>query len=90
MGGAARAGRRRAQTVGGEALTVYNLDDPVPGAVSAEDTAEEAVANLANGPTHFVREQLRTGAPLLDSLPRNDAVRMMIEMGDSAMGMDQG
>jgi short-subunit dehydrogenase len=67
-----------------------DLDDPLPDAVSAEDTAEEAVAHLADGPTHFVSEQLRTGAPLLASLPRNDAVRMMIQLGDDAMGGNRG
>jgi short-subunit dehydrogenase len=65
-------------------------DDPIPGAVSAEETAEEAVANLADGPTHFVGEMLRTGAPMLASMPRNDAVRLMIEMGDSVMGRGDG
>ncbi len=67
-----------------------HVDDPIPSAVSAEDTAEEALAHLADGPTWFVGEMLRDGAPMLASMPRNDAVRMMIQLGDSAMGVDQG
>ena len=54
--------------------------------MSAEDTAAEAVANLANGPTWYVGEMMRTGAELLGGMPRNDAVRVMIEMGSATMG----
>ena len=59
---------------------------PIPGAVSAEDVAEEAVANLGNGPTYFVGDMLRDGAQQLGAIPRNDAVRLMIEMGGGVMG----
>jgi short-subunit dehydrogenase len=61
---------------------------PIPGAVSAEDTAAEAVANMANGPTWFVGEMMREGAKLLAGVPRNDAVKLMIEMGAGVMGAD--
>ncbi len=59
---------------------------PIPGAVSAEEAAAEAVANLANGPTWFVGDMMREGAQLLAGMPRNDAVQMMIEMGGGVMG----
>jgi short-subunit dehydrogenase len=52
---------------------------PIPGAATAEEVVAEAIANLADGPTWFVGEQLRQGAPLLGALPRSDAVRIMLE-----------
>jgi uncharacterized protein len=63
---------------------------PIPGAVSTEEVAELAVANLANGPTYFVGDMLRDGAQQLGGMPRNDAVRLMIEMGGGVMGPDDG
>jgi len=69
-----------------EVLASADDDSPIPGAVSADDTAEEALANLANGPTHFVGDMLRDGAPTLLALPRNDAVRMMIDIAGGVMG----
>jgi len=63
---------------------------PIPGAVSAEYAAAEAVSNMANGPTWFVGEMMREGAKLLAGMPRNDAVRLMIEMGAAVMGADGG
>jgi short-subunit dehydrogenase len=50
-------------------------DSPIPGAVSAEEVAEQAIANLANGPTWFVGDLLRDGARQLGAMSRNDAVR---------------
>ncbi len=64
-------------------------DSPIPGAVSAAEVAGEAVANLANGPTRFVGDLLRDGAQQLGAMPRNDAVRLMIEMGGGVMGAGQ-
>ncbi|MBL7497977.1 SDR family NAD(P)-dependent oxidoreductase [Frankia sp. CNm7] len=62
---------------------------PIPGATSAEDVADEAIANLANGPTWFVGDQLRDGARQLGAIPRGDAVRLMIQMGSATMGTSQ-
>ena len=70
-------------------LTGPDDDSPIPGAVSAEEVAELAVANLANGPTWFVGDLLRDGAQQLGAIPRNDAVRLMIEMGGGIMGAGQ-
>ena len=63
-------------------------DDPSPiaGAVSAEDVAAEAVANIANGPTWFVGEMMRDGAKTLAGMPRNEAVQLMIDLGSGTMG----
>ncbi|HET6950831.1 MAG TPA: SDR family NAD(P)-dependent oxidoreductase [Acidimicrobiales bacterium] len=59
---------------------------PIPGAATAEEVAAEALAHLAAGPTRFVGELLRDGAQQLGALPRNDAVRLMIDMGGGLMG----
>ncbi len=59
---------------------------PIPGASSAEEVVAEALANLRNGPTWFVGEMLRQGAPQLSSMPRNDAVKLMIEVSGTVMG----
>ena len=58
---------------------------PIPGASTADEVVAEALANLSNGPTWFVGEQLREGAKLLGSLARGDAVRAMIEHGAGVM-----
>lgn len=58
---------------------------PIPGASTPDEVVVEALANLRNGPTWFVGEMLRMGAAHLGSLPRNDAVRLMIEAGDGIM-----
>jgi short-subunit dehydrogenase len=61
---------------------------PLEGAVSAEDTAAEALEQLPNGPTWFVGDMLREGAQQLGLVSRSDAVKLMIEMGDATMGAD--
>lgn len=63
---------------------------PIPGAVSAEEVAEQAIAQLPNGPTWFVGDLLREGARQLGAMPRSDAVRLMIEMGGGVMAAGQG
>jgi short-subunit dehydrogenase len=67
-------------------LSSEDDDSPIPGAVSAEETAATALANLANGPTFFVGDLLRDGAQQIGALPRNDAVRLMIDLGGGVMG----
>jgi short-subunit dehydrogenase len=59
---------------------------PIPGSVSSTHVAEEGVRNLANGPTLFVGEMLEEVARQLGAMPRNDAVRLMIELSGGAMG----
>ena len=58
---------------------------PIPGAVTAAQTAAEAIANLANGPTWFVGEQLREGARMLGAMPRSDAVKAVLQLGGGIM-----
>jgi short-subunit dehydrogenase len=69
------------------------LDDPdgttpLPGAASIDDTVADALEQLSNGPTWFVGEMLRDGSRQLAAVPRNDAVRLMIELGGTTMGPD--
>lgn len=67
-----------------------SVDDstPIPGAATAEEVVAEALANLSNGPTWFVGEQLREGAKHLGGMARGDAVRMLIRMSATTMGND--
>jgi short-subunit dehydrogenase len=64
-----------------------NADDttPLPGIVTADETADEAIANLTNGPTWFVGEEVREQMGLLYTISRSDAVRMVIEYGGGTM-----
>lgn len=57
-----------------------DMDDPrpIPRIVSSSQVAEEAIANLANGPTWFAGEPVRQGALALRSLSRNEAVKAMM------------
>jgi len=45
----------------------------------------EALAHLGQGPTWFVGEMLREGSKHLGSMDRNDAVRLMREVGAGVM-----
>jgi len=58
---------------------------PIPGALTAAETAAEAIANLANGPTWFVGEQLREGARMLGAMTRSEAVKIMLQLGGGIM-----
>lgn len=58
---------------------------PIPGASTPEEVVADAIANLRNGPTCFVGEMLRRGAAHLGSLPRNEAVKLMLEAGAGIM-----
>jgi uncharacterized protein len=67
-------------------LASLDDDSEIPGAVSAAQAAAEAVEHLGNGPTWFVGDMMQQGAQLLTGLPRNDAVRLMIQLGSGVMG----
>ena len=69
------------------------------GHLSSEDTAPadadsvdqviaEAFENLSNGPTLMVGEMMRAVAPMLASLSRNEAVKLMTQAQAAAMGSD--
>jgi short-subunit dehydrogenase len=61
-------------------------DAPLAGAMSADAVVAEALAGLSNGPTCLVGEQVRLAAKLLGGIPRNDAVRLMIQASAHTMG----
>jgi short-subunit dehydrogenase len=62
-----------------------DLDTPVPGAASAERVAAEAIANLSNGPTWLAGDDVRLGFEHLGAMPRNDAVRLMVDVAGRTM-----
>ena len=55
-------------------------------AKTVDEVIGEAFENLANGPTWIVGENTRAGIQMLGSLPRNDAVRLMMQASAAAMG----
>jgi short-subunit dehydrogenase len=61
---------------------------PIPGAMSPVDVVAEALDNLTNGPTWFAGELLREGSRVIGSMPRSDAVRMLIEHGGLMANLD--
>jgi len=66
-------------------------DDPMPvaGVMSVEDTVAEALDNLADGPTLFVGDQLKTTAQYLRTVDRNEAVRLMVQGNGGIMQNDR-
>jgi len=63
-----------------------SIESPVPGATPTETVAADAIANLANGPTWLAGEDVRVGFPYLGAMPRNDAVRVMIDVAAASTG----
>jgi short-subunit dehydrogenase len=61
-------------------------DEPLADAATVEEVIAEAFENLANGPTWMVGETMRAGMQMLGSLPRNDAVGLMIAASAASMG----
>lgn len=61
-------------------------DVPPADAVPAGEVVADAFENLANGPTRLVGEAMRAGMQMLTSLPRNDAVRLMMAASAASMG----
>lgn len=61
-------------------------NDAAPDAEEVSAVIAEAFANLTNGPTWFVGEQLRAAVPMLGSITRNQAVQLMSAAGAAAMG----
>jgi uncharacterized protein len=58
---------------------------PLPGIVSADQTAAEAIENLTNGPTWFVGEEVRQQTSAFYAISRNDAVKLVVEYGGGNM-----
>ena len=65
-----------------------SVDDPVSGAASAATVAAGAIANLGNGPTWIAGDDVRAGFEHLGAMPRNDAVRLMVQVAGRTMGSD--
>jgi hypothetical protein len=55
-----------------------------------DEVVADAIANLSNGPTWFVGEQLRDGARHLGGLTRSEAVKMLVEVGAGVMDTKHG
>ena len=73
----------------GAARRARGLRRPDPGAATpAEEVAADAIANLANGPTWLAGDDVRMGFEHLGAMPRNDAVRLMIEVAGDGDGSD--
>jgi short-subunit dehydrogenase len=53
--------------------------DPIPGVTSAEDTVDDALAHLTEGPSRLVGQRMQQRVAMLGALDRNDAVHVMIE-----------
>ena len=68
---------------------IPDLDAPIPGAATPESVVEEALANLADGPTCFGTDDVREGAKHLGAMSRNDAARIMLQMAGGVMGADE-
>ena len=70
---------------------IADSDDPapIPDTMSADDTVTEALANLTNGPTWFVGDQLRAASEFLRSVSRNEAVNLMIQGKGGIMDNDR-
>ncbi len=60
-------------------------ETPIPGAATPEEVVADALANLSDGPTWFVGETLREGSKHLGAMTRNDAARMMLQVGAGVM-----
>ena len=73
-----RLERERGSTVADE--------EPLDDAATVEEVVAEAFENLSSGPTHLVGETMRAGMQMLGSLPRNDAVQLMIAASAASMG----
>ena len=63
---------------------------PIPGAATPDEVVADALANLSNGPTWFVGEQLREGARHLGALTRSEAVKMLVQVGAGVMDTKHG
>ena len=68
--------------------TLASEDESPAGAVPVGEVIEEAFANLTNGPTVLVGEQMRGFGQLLAAMNRNDAARLMAQSVAAAMGAD--
>lgn len=65
---------------------ISDVEERPKNTASVEDVIAEAFDNLTNGPTYIVGENLRAAAQMMGSVPRNDAVRIIMQASAAAMG----
>ena len=65
-----------------------SLDEVPAGAVTPESVADEAFANLGNGPTIATGDDVRMGLELFKSMSRNEVVRLIMQVSADTMGTD--
>ncbi|BBX15543.1 short-chain dehydrogenase [Mycolicibacterium duvalii] len=65
---------------------ISSTDERPRDAVPVQEVIDEAFANLRNGPTWIVGENIRAAAQMLGGMPRNDAVRLMMQASTASMG----
>jgi short-subunit dehydrogenase len=66
------------------------LDAPLPGAASVDEVVAAALAKLPDGPSWMVPEFLHDAARHIGAMPRNDAVRLMMQASAETMGSSDG
>lgn len=65
---------------------IDSMADRPKDTASVDEVIREAFDNLANGPTWIVGEDMRAAAQMMGSVPRNDAVRFIMQATAAAMG----
>jgi short-subunit dehydrogenase len=68
---------------------VLSSEDQAPSdAASVDDVIRDAFDNLSNGPTVMAGDMMRAVAPMLASLTRNEAVKLVTQAQAAVMGAD--
>lgn len=63
-----------------------SLDERPKDTATVDDVIAEAFANLTNGPTWIVGQDMRAAAQMMGSVSRSDAVRFIMQASAAAMG----
>jgi uncharacterized protein len=71
-------------------LSADDPEAPIAGAMTADEVVAEALASLTDGPTCFVGEMMRLGAQTFATMSRNDAVKMLVQLGAETMSNTGG
>jgi len=71
-------------------LPADDPEAPIAGAMTADEVVAEALASLTDGPTCFVGEMMRLGAQTFATMSRNDAVKMLVQLGAEKMSNTGG
>lgn len=71
-------------------LPADDPEAPIAGAMTADEVVAEALASLTDGPTCLVGEMMRLGAQTLATMSRNDAVKMLVQLGAQALSNTGG